>query len=68
MWVKPTSEMSFLYGNNIPKSGVGRITDDTPQYAGVIVYNMSDVALGKFQSLYISGKIWKDFLTLRFNL
>ena len=57
-----------MYGNNIPKSGVGRITDDTPQYAGVIVYNMSDVALGKFQSLYISGKIWKDFLTLRFNL
>ena len=68
MWVKPTSEMSFLYGNNIPKSGVGRITDDTPQYAGVIVYNMSDVALGKFQSLYISDKIWKDFLTLRFDL
>ena len=60
--------MSFLYGNNIPKSGVGRITDDTPQYAGVIVYNMSDVALGKFQSLYISDKIWKDFLTLRFDL
>jgi len=46
VWVKPSSEMSFLYGNNIPKSGLGRMTDDTPQYAGVVVYNMSDVALG----------------------
>jgi 60S ribosome subunit biogenesis protein NIP7 len=46
VWVKPSSEMSFLYGNNIPKSGVGRMTDDTPQYAGVILYNMNDVPLG----------------------
>ena len=46
VWVKPTSEMSFLYGNHIPKSGLGRMTDDTPQYAGVVVYNMNDVALG----------------------
>ena len=46
VWVKPSSEMSYLYGNNIPKSGLGRMTDDTPQYAGVVVYNMSDVPLG----------------------
>lgn len=38
--------MSFLYGNNINKAGVGRMTDDTPQYAGVVVYNMNDVPLG----------------------
>ena len=49
VWVKPTSEMSFLYGNHIPKSGLGRMTDDTPQYAGVVVYNMSDVALGTYK-------------------
>ena len=47
VWVKPSSEMTFLYGNNIPKSGVGRMTDDTPQYAGVVIYNMSDVPLGE---------------------
>lgn len=46
VWVKPSSEMSFLYGNHVPKSGLGRITEATPQYAGVVVYNMSNVALG----------------------
>mmetsp|Transcript_83786 Transcript_83786/g.236723 ORF Transcript_83786/g.236723 Transcript_83786/m.236723 type:complete len:181 (+) Transcript_83786:581-1123(+) len=46
VWVKPSAEMSFLYGNNINKAGVGRMTDDTPQYAGVVVYNMNDVPLG----------------------
>ena len=38
--------MSFLYGNNVMKSGLARITESTPQYAGVIVYNMSDIPLG----------------------
>lgn len=38
--------MSFLYGNNITKNGLARITEATPQYAGVIVYNMSDIPLG----------------------
>mmetsp|Transcript_24718 Transcript_24718/g.68823 ORF Transcript_24718/g.68823 Transcript_24718/m.68823 type:complete len:182 (-) Transcript_24718:175-720(-) len=46
VWVKPSAEMSFLYGNHIPKSGLARMTEDTPQYAGVVVYNMSDIALG----------------------
>lgn len=39
VWVKPTSEMSFLYGNNILKSGVQRMTEGIPQYAGVVVYS-----------------------------
>ena len=38
--------MSFLYGNNVNKSGLSRITESTPQYAGVVVYNMSDIPLG----------------------
>jgi 60S ribosome subunit biogenesis protein NIP7 len=38
--------MAFLYGNNVLKSGLGRITEKTPQYAGVVVYNMSDTPLG----------------------
>ena len=45
IWVKPSSEMSFLYGNHILKSGLGRITDSTPQYQGVVVYSMSDLPL-----------------------
>lgn len=38
--------MSFLYGNNVTKAGLARITENTPQYAGVIVYSLSDVPLG----------------------
>ncbi|RLN43686.1 hypothetical protein BBJ28_00004008 [Nothophytophthora sp. Chile5] len=46
VWIKPNSEMSFLYGNNVVKSGLGRITEGTPQYAGVVVYSMNDIPLG----------------------
>ncbi|CAK4086108.1 unnamed protein product [Aphanomyces euteiches] len=46
VWIKPNSEMSFLYGNNVVKSGLGRITEGTPQYAGVVVFSMNDVPLG----------------------
>jgi 60S ribosome subunit biogenesis protein NIP7 len=46
VWVKPSAEMSFLYGNHVTKQGLARMTENTPQYAGVVVYNMSDIALG----------------------
>lgn len=46
VWVKPSSEMGFLYGNHIPKMGLGRMTESIPQYAGVIVCNMAGLALG----------------------
>ena len=46
IWLKPSAEQQFLYGHHIVKSGLGRITDDTPQYQGVIVYSMSDLPLG----------------------
>lgn len=46
VWVKQSAEMSFLYGNHITKSGLARMTESVPQYAGVIVYNMSDIPLG----------------------
>lgn len=45
VWVKPGSEQSFLYGNHILKSGLGRITESTTQYQGVVVYSMADVPL-----------------------
>ena len=38
--------MSFLYGNNVTKAGLARITDSTPQYGGVVVFSMADVPLG----------------------
>jgi 60S ribosome subunit biogenesis protein NIP7 len=46
VWVKPSSEMSYLYGNHILKTGLGRITENTPQGTGVVVYNMNDMPLG----------------------
>lgn len=46
VWVKPSSEMSFLYGNHVLKTGLGRITENTPKGTGVVVYNMSDVPVG----------------------
>jgi 60S ribosome subunit biogenesis protein NIP7 len=46
VWVKPSAEMSFLYGNHILKSGLGRITENTPSYTGVVLYSMSDIPLG----------------------
>lgn len=38
--------MQFLYGNNVLKSGLGRITENTPAYTGCVIYSMSDVPLG----------------------
>ncbi|KAI9145968.1 cytosolic large ribosomal subunit protein [Paraphysoderma sedebokerense] len=46
IWVKPNGEMPFLYGNHILKAHLGRITEDTPEHQGVVVYNMADVPLG----------------------
>ncbi|GBG58700.1 hypothetical protein CBR_g101 [Chara braunii] len=46
VWLKASAEMSFLYGNHVVKSGLGRITESTPQYQGVVVYSASDIPLG----------------------
>lgn len=45
VWVKPNGEMPFLYGNHVLKAHLGRITEDTPEHQGVVVYSMSDVPL-----------------------
>jgi 60S ribosome subunit biogenesis protein NIP7 len=46
VWVKPSSEMSYLYGNHVVKAGVARMSEDIPQYGGVVVYSMSNIPLG----------------------
>lgn len=46
VWLKPNAEQQFLYGHNIMKSGLGRLTENTPKYQGVVVYSMSDLPLG----------------------
>ncbi|PSR75908.1 hypothetical protein PHLCEN_2v8822 [Hermanssonia centrifuga] len=45
VWIKPNGEMPFLYGNHVLKAHLGRITEDTPEHQGVVVFSMNDVPL-----------------------
>lgn len=40
--------MPFLYGNHVVKAHLGRITEDTPEHQGVVVYSMNDMPLVSF--------------------
>ena len=44
--MKPSFEQQYLYGNHIPNSGLGGITENAGQYQGVVVYSMNDLPLG----------------------
>ncbi|KAH9486616.1 60S ribosome subunit biogenesis protein nip7 [Psilocybe cubensis] len=46
IWIKPNGEMPFLYGNHVVKAHLGKITEDTPEHQGVVVYSMKDIPLG----------------------
>lgn len=46
IWLKASAEQQFLYGHHVHKSGLGRITENTDKYQGVVVYSMSDLPLG----------------------
>ncbi|KAM7539847.1 hypothetical protein Aperf_G00000028940 [Anoplocephala perfoliata] len=46
LWLKQNAEQSFLYGHHVIKSGLARVSDETPQYAGVVVMNVNDIPLG----------------------
>ncbi|XP_022919822.1 60S ribosome subunit biogenesis protein NIP7 homolog [Onthophagus taurus] len=46
IWLKPSAEQQFLYGNHITKAGLGRISENVMKYSGVLVYSMSDLPLG----------------------
>lgn len=46
VWIKTNGEMPFLYGNHILKAHIGRMSEDIPEHAGVVVYSMADVPLG----------------------
>lgn len=53
--------MPFLYGNHVVKAHLGRITEDTPEHQGVVVYSMNDTPLvsyirASFRSLLISTR------------
>ncbi|CCK69859.1 ribosome biosynthesis protein NIP7 KNAG_0D01070 [Huiozyma naganishii CBS 8797] len=46
VWIKPNGEMPFLYGNHVLKAHVGKMSDDIPEHAGVMVFSMRDSPLG----------------------
>jgi 60S ribosome subunit biogenesis protein NIP7 len=46
VWIKGNQEQSFLYGNHVLKAGLGRMTEGTPKYQGVVIFSMNDVPLG----------------------
>ncbi|KAL6942399.1 ribosome biosynthesis protein nip7 [Hanseniaspora vineae] len=46
IWIKPNGEMPFLYGNHVLKAHVGKMSEDIPEHAGVIIFNMHDIPLG----------------------
>ena len=46
VWVKPTGEMNYLYGNHMLKAHLGRITEDCPSNQGLVIYNMNDIPIG----------------------
>ena len=46
VWLKPSGEQSFLYGNHVVKAHLRRITEDVPRNAGCVVFSESDVPIG----------------------
>lgn len=46
VWLKPSAEQQFLYGHNVLKGGISRLSENVEKYQGIIVYNMNDVPLG----------------------
>ena len=46
VWVKPNQEQSFVYSNNVTRTGLGRITENAPQHQGAAVFSMNDIAMG----------------------
>merc|ERR1712222_114378 len=37
IWVKASAEQQFLYGHHVMKSGLGRITENTPKYVEIFL-------------------------------
>ena len=46
IWVKPSGEQQFVYGNHILKAHLARMTENTPINEGVCVFSITDIPLG----------------------
>lgn len=45
VWLKSSAEQQFVYGHNVLKTGLARISESTLKYQGVVVYSMNDIPL-----------------------
>lgn len=46
IWLKSSAEMNFLYGNNVIRSHMHKISGDVPKNSVVFVYNQNNTPLG----------------------
>ncbi|KAG8177312.1 hypothetical protein JTE90_018338 [Oedothorax gibbosus] len=46
IWLKPNAEQQFLYGHNVIKTGLTRISENTLKYQGIIICSVNDLPLG----------------------
>ena len=58
--------MPFLYGNHVLKAHLGRITEDTPEHQGVVIFSMNDVPLVSLAAILpllssdVSPGLWRN--------
>ena len=46
VWLTKAAELQFLYGNDIVRSHITKMSDGIPDNAGVVIYNDQDAAIG----------------------
>lgn len=71
IWLKPSADMSYMYGNHVLKAHINKMTEDTPEHQGVIIYSSNDLPLVRllhFVAIYINARftllIFRDSLLL----
>lgn len=45
IWLKNTGEMSYVYGNNVLKAHIAKMTEDIPEHQGVVIMSSNDIPL-----------------------
>ena len=56
VWLKSSAEQQFLYGHNVNKSGLGRITEDTDKYQGSMEFLKFFTVRQKYREINVFTK------------
>lgn len=65
VWIKTSSELGFLYGQDVLKEGVENIQEGTPRGAGVVVYNANNMPIGLGIALQSSASLHRCLPTIK---